>query len=507
MATNPSPFSSAPGLGIYSLVAKPSGDATGAQDVANLNAAFASPNVSVLLSPGTYFQNGPVNISQANCTLLGGGLGNTARTGASVLQPVAAFAGVAPVNITGFSCTAANFSVLGPTTTATSNPVCNGLELTGSKFSNIHDLFFQYINGWCVESLATAGTPNIGTSLYNLTGYNSAGGVHVKGVSGSSFQGQHSLIDMQFSQIGVASGPNANLDALMFEDCADILTSNTNCAVSSASTGSTMHIKGLCATHTHCNVDVGVFPIAGTANSVILIEDSVNGSPSQIYFDNGVSQAGNVALTISGGANQITFTNFLFKNQQTHGVVLSGTGFQIDFRGCTWGLNGQVGTGTNYDLNVSGTPTGTVRHCRFTTPVVAASSGPGIQQVVNLSVSGQNIPFTDNLFSGTGSIISTIFANLPSIIRNCSNYNPKGSQTVTVPATGVATTALHNDAMFYVTAGATSVTVTRNTGGAGGSGGPGVVVAAAATQSFWIPAQTTVTFTYTNAPTLQVDGA
>lgn len=483
-------------------------DPTGVADsTAAINAALAAagPGQNMIAPPGIFRISAPLNMATKNVSFNGFGLGNTDRTGATVLLIDPGFTGTAVINITAPGCQVNNLCIMGPTTTTTSNPIANGIEITGAKFCNLQNLFMQYINGWCVESVATASVANIGTSLYNITGYNSAGGVHVKGVSGSSFQAQHSLTDMQFSQIGVATGANANLDALFFEDCQDILTLNTNCAVSSASTGSTIHIKGACATHTHTNVDVGVFPVAGTQNAVIKIEDSAGGSPTQIVFDTGVAQAGQQGLLVSGGANQLIFDKMWFKNQQTHGAQLSGTGFQIDFQNCWFALNGQGATGTNYDLNNSGTATGKVTDCYLISPVVAALS-VGVQNPVNIGTSGTDLKFVNTAFLGSGVTLGTVFTNLPSLVRGCKNYNPHGAQAVGVPASGSATTGLHYDAMFYITAGATAVTVVKNTAGQGGGTGPTITIPASACVSVFVPAQATITPTYTNAPTWVVDG-
>jgi hypothetical protein len=483
-------------------------DPTGAADsTAALQAMLAAaPRGTVCTLPlGTFKISAPLVMATEDVTLAGFGLGSTDKLGSTVLLMSGTWSGNAAISITAPGCQVQNLCIFGNTTTTTSNPIGNGIQIAGAKFCNLMNLFMQYINGWCIESVGTASVPNLGTSIYNVTGYNSAGGLHIQGVSGSAFQGQHALMDMQFSQIGVATGANANLDALFFEDCQDILTLNTNCAVSNASTGSTLHIKGACATHTHTNLDIGVFPTAGTVNNVIKIEDSAGGSPTQLVFTNGVAQAGQRGLLISGGANQIVFTGMWFKNNLTDGVQLSGTGFQIDFRNCTWGLNGQGATGTQYDFNLSGTATGSVRGCYFNTAVVSSGSA-GVQNPVNIASSGINMKFQDSEFLGTGTTLGNSFTNLPSVVRNCKNHNPHGAVVVTVPATGVATAALHYDAVFYITAGASTCTIVKNTAGQGGGAGPSIVIPSGAFATVYVPAQATITPTYASAPTWVVDG-
>jgi hypothetical protein len=86
--------------------------------------------------------------------------------------------------------------------------------------------------------------------------------------------------------------------------------------------------------------------------------------------------------------------------------------------------------------------------------------------------------------------------------NSCSGITPAGTQTVAVPATTVATAALPVDCTFYVT------------GAAGGSctiavgGGPTVTVPASTLVPVFVPAGKTVTPTYGagNAPTWAVEG-
>jgi hypothetical protein len=87
-------------------------------------------------------------------------------------------------------------------------------------------------------------------------------------------------------------------------------------------------------------------------------------------------------------------------------------------------------------------------------------------------------------------------------IRNSRGYNPAGSQTVAVPASGTAAATLPVDAMYYIT------------GAAGGSctiavsGGPTVTVPASTLVSVLVPAGQAPTPTYGagNAPTWAVEG-
>jgi hypothetical protein len=96
----------------------------------------------------------------------------------------------------------------------------------------------------------------------------------------------------------------------------------------------------------------------------------------------------------------------------------------------------------------------------------------------------------------------TLFGTPTYAIRNNQGINPAGTQTVAVPASTVAIGAQTFDCVFYVT------------GAAGGScsialsNGPTVVVPASGTREIYLPAWTTFTPTYGagNAPTWVVQG-
>ena len=320
-------------------------------------------------------------------------------------------------------------------------------------------MFFQYVNGWCVESVGGSSLANIGCRFDRLTGYNCAGGVHVKGVTGSSFGGQQWITDPHFSQIGAASGGSENLDGIMVEDASDIYISSYDGAISDVGTGSTLHIKGLCSSVFVNDFDLGCFPNGSPNNSVLTVEDSTNGSPTGIHFNTGILQEAEVGGTVSGGASRVYFDDVDFANNSTHGCVLSGTGSGFYYIECTFRGNGAGAAGTNYDLNNSGTATGYVQDCHFLTSVETTGTA-GVQTVVNIATSGTALEFHGCDFSGANSSLSNIFSALPRRVRDCIGYNPHGSISVTVPASGSATTSLHYDAWFYITANATAYAFT-----------------------------------------------
>ena len=76
-----------------------------------------------------------------------------------------------------------------------------------------------------------------------------------------------------------------------------------------------------------------------------------------------------------GAARSRSFFDYCwFNNNVTHGATASGGGSQVNFRDCSFEANGNGATGTNYDLNISGTPDGWVRDCHFLSPIVTSGN-------------------------------------------------------------------------------------------------------------------------------------
>lgn len=492
------------GLSVLNTVAALGGaDPSGQRESSAQITAVAAGGGNVSVPPGTYLVNvaTAVTLAAAGTVLVGAGKGVTTLV-------IGGAAGPAAVAISASFCGMRDLTVLGgASTTVTSNPQANAVEVTGAQFCTVQDVFFQYVNGWAIESVGSASLANIGCRFARVTAYNCAGGIHVKGVTGSSFGGQQWITDAHLSQIGAASGGAANLDGILIEDASDVWVTAYDGAISQVSAGSTLHIKGLCSSVQVVAPDIGCFPNTSPAGSCLLIEDSSNGSVTDCRVTGGVFQQNAVGITVSGAATRLSFNGCTIKNNTTHGVVLSGSGSQINFTDCTWNGNGAGGSGTNYELTATSTATGRCFNCHFLT-AITSSGTPGVQFVVNLASSGQAVEFVDSEFRGTGIAPSTCFnGNLPSLVRKCRNYNPHGAATVTVPASASPTAALHYDADFYITTGASTCTIVRNTNGNGGGTGPTITLPASSGPfQVTCPAQQTLTPTYTSAPTWVVDG-
>lgn len=466
----------------------PSGDTTGATDSAAIIHALAAGTVRLL--PGsTFYLSGPVAMTTQ---------GSILDLGGSTIQPGSGWSGSEMVGITAANCIVRNGYFYGGSGTTASNPTCNAIELTAAPFSRVEDIRFSNVNGWCVESNCASGS-GYGTVLGRLYGLQNAGGIHILGASLTT---QHNITDINFQQTGVASGANANLDVLKLEDAEDILVENFQGGISDAGTGSTLHIHGHCASNYFTNLDLGTYPNGSGSNSVCLIEDGANGSPADIRITNFVFQQGSVGLTYTGAGSKLRFANGRCEANYTHGAVISGSGSEIIFDDCEFGGNGAGASGTNYDLNWSGTATGYVTNTAFMSAVTASGTG-GVQNVVNFSNAEENVPFNGCRFLGSGTTPGNAFVHKPIWIRNCEGFNPWGSITVTVPASGSPTAKVQFDTWFYITNNqASAITVAIS----GTENGLTATIPASVTMPVFVPASQTLTPTYTTAPAWVVYG-
>jgi len=483
----------------------PSGDTTGATDPgliqSLLNLAGKAP-----LQSGTFYLGGSsaLALSSSGAVLDGNGYGLTA------IEIVSAFSGAEAVSIAAPNCTVRDLTITASSSTISSNPACNGIEVQGGSYQvTLRNLFFSNVNGWAIEAVNVTGHPDISHALWdNIMIYDTAGGIH--------FNGNQATVgtvisNLQIGNIGTGTGPNANLDAFFAQDAFDIIMTGGGLGVGNLGTGHCMHFKGTCANIWVVNADCGGYPepLAKTQCG-IFVEDDTNGSSNGLRFIGGVLQTFGIGAEVSGAASNIWFTDMAFDNNLTHGSSLTGTGSNINFMGCSWGeaeSNGQAADGgTYYDFSLTGSPgaTGYVRSSRMCSPVVAAGTA-GVQGVTAIT-GGTAMMFEHVDFLGASSSIGNIFTNQPNFVRDCRNYNPHGAATVSVPASGSATSALHYDAFYYITPGTGGLTILRNTNGNGGGAGPSMTLPAGVMATIFVRAGTNLTYTYTNAPTHIVDG-
>jgi hypothetical protein len=295
----------------------------------------------------------------------------------------------------------------------TNNAIMNGVErLAGS--CRLRDVDLWYINGWAVETLnvnsSGSNVTNTHCDLFYVGGGYCAGGFKYDGSAGSTIGA--TIMHSGIGSTGTSSGANANLDSMLLNVAEDMIIMDFQGGQgNNAGTGALMHFKG-CAPALVGFCDLGV----GSSNPCILMEDASGGQHNQgIEFVNMKIVGAQRDVIISGGSNDIHFSNCKFDGASEDGVLVSSTGSNIYFSSCEWsvnaGVNGSGASGTNYDLNWSGTATGQVSDCVFGSSIVA-SGNSGVQGSVNIT-SNQNVVFNNVQFIGSGTSSSNWFTNKP----------------------------------------------------------------------------------------------
>lgn len=374
-------------------------------DTAAIQAAItaaASTGGTVYLPAGSYLLNGsnPLNLSGA-VTLQGAGHGATSiRIGSS-------FTGSSAITISSDDCMITGLQLRGASSTVTSNPACHGVTLTGAQECRFFNATIQYINGYALRLFGTSATTLHGTQLDMLKIQSCAGGIHIKSdPAATAANVQMSNIFTRF--LGVNSGTNANLDGIRIEDSWDVLCQNVLpwMNATTGGTGAAFRVTGNCAAIFVQNLDA-LGPQTGAAN--VVIESGTNGDPQNVQIQGGVIQQGLIGLLISGASSQVRIRNMRILNNQTHNVSVTSTGFGIYLDECTISQGGAGATGTNYDVNWTGSAEGFITDCRFGTAIVTTGTA-GVQGVINITTAVVRV---DNVnFTGTGTSGSNIFPGI-----------------------------------------------------------------------------------------------
>jgi hypothetical protein len=393
-----------------------------------LSALASSAGQTLYLPAGIYLLNASsyLTLSTTGTRVIGDGPAST------IIQIGSSFSAAQAILVTAGYCAIENLSIVGASSTIINNPVCDGIYLQGGRYCRVMSVFGQYLNGWLVESVATTTNAGYATMIRSVSGLNLAGGIHIKSNTSVGWGAQHFLSDINLQQIGVGTGGSANLDAFRFEDCYDITAENFNAAISDASTGSTINIIGKCASHYFTNMDLGCYPNAVSAtNAVITIQDGTNGSPTDIRFVQGEAQQGATGLLISGGATKCFFTSMRFFNNYSDGSRVAGTGSDMRFSVCAWDSNGQGATGSNYDMNWSGSATGSVYLSKYLSPIVSIGT-IGVQNPVNLASTGQAVAHFLTDFGGSGVTNSNQFTHYPPLVVRTDSVPPTWNGKLTL---------------------------------------------------------------------------
>jgi hypothetical protein len=397
-----------------------SADPTGAVDVtAAVEAAadaLGSQGGTVYLPPGSYLFNGASGLSiTGNAVTLRG-----AGAEATKILIGSGFTGTSAITVTGANCQVLDLSISGASSTTTSNPAAHGVTVSGARRLKVDSCQFWYLNGYAVRALATSSgsTSNPhGTQLSRLRVNQCSGGIHFLGHTAQGYAVNSFVTDVHIQQGGVATGGSANLDGIRIEDAWDVLVENVLTWMQ-AGTGSALHIVGNCAASFIKNLDA-LGPNALAPN--VLIEDGANGSPQNAQISGGVIQQGTVGIKVSGGSQHVHVDTVRIINNTGHGAQVDGTGAGIYFHKCFFSQSGQGATGTNYDINWSGTTTGHILNCRFSSPIVTTGTA-GVQQTINVA-SGQSVRVIGADFQGSGASSSNWFTNFPMVVTRVDGNN------------------------------------------------------------------------------------
>lgn len=360
-------------------------------------------------APNGYLLNGSVGllITADDVSLVGESLDS------AKIKIGASFSAAAAVTITGDNCQIRDMSFFGASTTTTSNPVADAIQIVGVRRNKVNRVIFDYINGWCVQAQSTSANSSSnprGTALGQLYMNQCAAGIRFLGNTAQGFQMNCTVTDVQIAFGGVTTGGSANLDGIRIEDSWDVLVENVITWLSSG-TGSAFHVKGNCAATFVNNLDA-LGP--GSTGPNVLVEDGPNGSPQNVQITGGVIQQGSIGMRVTGGATHVRVNTVRVINNSTHGISIENTANPVQLTNVFFSLNGQGATGSNYDINWTGSATGSVTNCYFASPITSIGVA-GVQQSVNVA-SGQNVTFMNPTFAGTSAASTNWFTNVPAAV-------------------------------------------------------------------------------------------
>lgn len=419
-----------------------------ADDATAVANAIAAANTStyggiVFFPPGDYRINSGTGftVSGASVMLMGAG----AEASSIVVGP--SFTGTNVINFTANDGAVRDISFDGANqASTTSNPAAHAVTVTGAQNFRVANATFTRINGYCIRAIGTASQTLHGGMIHNIKMQSCSGGIFIQS-DPTNTAANFMLSDIFSRFMSVASGPNANLDCIHIEDSWDVLGENIIAwmQATAGGTGAAFRIKGNCAATFIQNLDA-LGPQNGAAN--VVIESGTNGDPQNVQISGGVIQQGGTGLSITGSSNQIRVRNMRILNNQTHNVVVSTNGSGatggIYIDQCTISQGGQGATGTNYDINWTGTAEGFITDCRFGSPIVSTGTA-GVQGVVNISSA---VVRADNInFAGTGTSGSTIFPGIfPQYLLRADLTNAEWRGNLDMRLTGSNRLSLRADA-------------------------------------------------------------
>lgn len=460
------------------LTVPPSADTSGATDAANIQAALNLAGAVSLDPAGTYYfgSASPVTV----------GASQTVRGNWATVVITSALTAARLFYLTGQGASVSELFVNGANTTVTSNPAADVIGISAATSCRVRDIRAQYVNGYVVRAIAGSVTSIADLMISRVTGRNCAAGILLQGVSGTAYLGQVFLEAVQLQQMGVASGPNSGLDALLIEDISDVLGHGINVGMATGSLGRALHISGNCATVILNGIDIAANAVSGGVPALHVDAATGNGSPSAVRL-HGSAQGGLYCAEVDAGTDVII--DMRLRGSYSTGLRATGTPTVV-FRGQIASSN--QGGITAYDLDGSGLTGGGLyaHNVGFETTVGTAAAGV----VPNAANVNAQCYFHGCNFRGSGSTPALAFTGTPQQVINCSGYNPRGS--VAAPTVGASpyTPATYQTALMVIFTAVNGMTAFAIGGTSVGLPAVGV--------PYYIGVRQTVTVTWaTTAPT------
>jgi hypothetical protein len=403
----------------------------------------------IVIRAGSYLVDGATAITLASFGIIIEGAGPAATK----IVVASGFSDTAVFKITANDCRIKDLTIAGASTTTTSNPVVDGVHLNSASKFRLDNCNFLNLNGWAFKNVAGAltGQSPSGSMLNHLIIRSCAAGIYWLGNSGS---GSTSVLmsDIQIVANGVATGAAANLDGILLEDAWGVETSNV-ISWMTAGTGAAVHIKGNSITNIFRGVDLEGCGLGPT----VLVELGTNGTPYNTKIIGGTIQLGTIGLRVTA-ATIINLQNLNIINNKTHGLSIESSGNPVYCHDLYFNANGAGASGTNYDVNWSGSSIGFLIDARFETSITSSGTA-GVQKSINVS-SGQNVRVWNASFAGTGASSSNWFTNFPNLAMETSAGSFHYITRLTLDS-GFITTGL---ASFQPSV-STNVLVSSNVGG------------------------------------------
>lgn len=445
-----------------------------------MTAANNAGGGTLFIPAGTYITSQPFTLTSNNITICGVGY-------ATIIQPKTGFSGNALIYSAGGiqRTTIRDLYLYGGSTTYSSNPACDGIQLNSAATDTTIDrVYMRALNGYPIQILVGASGFITYTILSNSIAHICKGPIRF--VSTTSARGGGVMISNCASD-AVQAG-----HAWDFEEMGDVVM--TNCMGNSVNnSGSMLHLKG--SSFMYFSTIYGQEDSPNQTTPTVQIEDGPFHHNDQICFHNMQVQRGSPGMQVTAVSRlKVSQCNVYFN--QTHGVQIldNSNNGTINFSQCQFVNNNQAGGATTYDLQNTSTHGNIALHdCQFSTTV-----GSGVGKVAQSIDTPNNSPIDvqDCEFLGG----TPVFTNTTSIItRNNQGYNPVGPLTAPgIPASG---TAVQNtfgcDCTVYIIAGTITVIGVGNTSTTTATG----LTSSAAGVSVFVGIGQYVKMTYSVAPT------